>query len=458
MKLHKLIFTLIIAIATLTAVNAAAEEIPAVLYNGVELTLDSEPVVVNGRTLVPFRSLFEQMGAEISYDDADRIITAEIEGNEIRFSLDAADINVNSSAEPSYTMDVLPTVIDGRTYVPVRAVCEAAGFDVNWATDECAVLITNYGAIQNEIRASFAALPTLRRIFENPAKVYTQHRSIHIIPTAFQKSFRLDIEGDITSDKAACRAIYNIELGLNEEALGEETEYYYSIFFPDGKLSMYAEFIMTDDAIFMRTDMADVIPKLFYNYEEDPVLSHIMEYLPSGQWLGSDMSEFLNGEAIEKDEPMLFFINMYLPSIINRGIGIDPFEWRIDNYLARFASYVQTSYWKPTYAEEERTIPLHLENVKSILGGDSITAIENSDGTATVTVGGDAVKYITGGEYAVNMRGIFQNGIAVELESRTTNAPGEVTVEKTVGTVGGEIEKIELPKAELNLAEALRAL
>lgn len=66
----------ILIFADKEAFYAAMEElkaVPKVKYQDTYLTFEQPPVIENGRTLIPIRFLFEQMGAEVDWDGENRI-------------------------------------------------------------------------------------------------------------------------------------------------------------------------------------------------------------------------------------------------------------------------------------------------------------------------------------------------------------------------------------------------
>ena len=88
---------------------------------------DAAPFAQNNRTYVPFRALGEALGATVDYDQTAKTVTYKLGANEIVMTLDSKDYTVNGAKK---TMDVAPFAKDNRTYVPVRFVGEALGFDV----------------------------------------------------------------------------------------------------------------------------------------------------------------------------------------------------------------------------------------------------------------------------------------------------------------------------------------
>lgn len=100
-----------------------------VTYGDKALAFETPPVIENGRTLVHMRFLFEQMGAEVSWDDASKTATVNKQGDIISFSVDNTNANVNNELK---TMDVPARLINGKTMIPLRFLSEELGFTVEW--------------------------------------------------------------------------------------------------------------------------------------------------------------------------------------------------------------------------------------------------------------------------------------------------------------------------------------
>jgi len=85
--------------------------------------------VLGGRTFVPFRPLFEAMGAEVDYDLVHKKVTATKDNNEVELTI-AERIARKNGAE--ITMEAPPQIINKTTYVPLRFVAESLDADVEF--------------------------------------------------------------------------------------------------------------------------------------------------------------------------------------------------------------------------------------------------------------------------------------------------------------------------------------
>ena len=131
-------------IGILTLPPDAADILPdfprpiTVYLDGFDLFFDVEPIIVNGRTMVPMRKIFEILGAEVSWDESERKVTA-VRGDimvELRIGNNNAIINGET-----VTLDVAAIIKDDRTLVPLRVVAEALECEVDWDNANRRVII-----------------------------------------------------------------------------------------------------------------------------------------------------------------------------------------------------------------------------------------------------------------------------------------------------------------------------
>jgi hypothetical protein len=117
--------------SVMTANMAFADgEMPiTVVVDGSQIQFDVEPVIEEGRTLVPMRFIFEALGAEVTWQEETRTATATSGERTIVITVD--DSNMLKDGE-TVVLDVPARLIDGRTLVPVRAVSEGMGARVVW--------------------------------------------------------------------------------------------------------------------------------------------------------------------------------------------------------------------------------------------------------------------------------------------------------------------------------------
>jgi hypothetical protein len=95
--------------------------------------------LVRGDTvLVPLRSMFEQMGATVSYDAASRTVDVTKPGADVKVTVGKPEVIVNGESRP---LDSPPIIYEGIVFVPVRVISEGMGAYVQWMPDRHIVVI-----------------------------------------------------------------------------------------------------------------------------------------------------------------------------------------------------------------------------------------------------------------------------------------------------------------------------
>lgn len=102
---------------------------PTVNLDGQQLSFDVPPVIENGRTLVPLRTIFESLGAEVKWDEAYHTVTATKRGSCILLMVGERTGYIDGKAIP---LEVESKLINGKTMVPLRFVCESLGTEVQY--------------------------------------------------------------------------------------------------------------------------------------------------------------------------------------------------------------------------------------------------------------------------------------------------------------------------------------
>lgn len=137
MSIKKLIVLMLVIFSFATPVMGAEyTEANGIILNGQEINLDVKPIIVDGRTMVPFRALFENLGMKVSWNAEKRIAIGEKEGVEIE--LYTGNYYVDDWTDSYYNNieisrgDVSPRIINGRTLVSVRMISDLLGLDIKW--------------------------------------------------------------------------------------------------------------------------------------------------------------------------------------------------------------------------------------------------------------------------------------------------------------------------------------
>ncbi|MCH5185882.1 MAG: hypothetical protein J1F64_07135 [Oscillospiraceae bacterium] len=103
---------------------------------------DQSPMIVNDRTMVPMRAIFEAFGARVEWYPEDEAVYAVLGNTDILLV-----IGYNEMAVGDYfvSLDAAPFIENGRTMVPLRAISEAFNAKVQWDANTRTVLISTDG-------------------------------------------------------------------------------------------------------------------------------------------------------------------------------------------------------------------------------------------------------------------------------------------------------------------------
>ena len=113
----------------------------------IHITIDSkpiedfkmEPVIIEGRTLVPVRDVFEEMGAEVLWNDKEKETTIKKDNNTVVFKINSNEAIKNNI--DVIKLDVPAKIINGYTMVPIRAISDSLGYNVEWDNNIRTIII-----------------------------------------------------------------------------------------------------------------------------------------------------------------------------------------------------------------------------------------------------------------------------------------------------------------------------
>lgn len=125
--MKKLIFT--VAAAIIMTLPVMANEVVTVFSNGNEVT--DKGVIIDGRTMVPVRGVFEYMGYSVEWDANTKTATLTNTKKETVIKLTNGE-TIFTVNDKIVTPDVPQQIVDGRFMLPLRAVGEAVNAKVGW--------------------------------------------------------------------------------------------------------------------------------------------------------------------------------------------------------------------------------------------------------------------------------------------------------------------------------------
>ena len=118
--------------------------------NGVKV----EPQIINDRTMVPFRKIFNSLGVvdeNITWIAETRTVIAKKDNVEIELQIDNNVAKKTVSGDTtSITLDAAPVIYENRTLVPVRFIAESMEKLVGWDSNYRTVIILDKAKIQKQ--------------------------------------------------------------------------------------------------------------------------------------------------------------------------------------------------------------------------------------------------------------------------------------------------------------------
>ena len=144
--MKKIVLMIVLVISVFCSASAfAQEDVITVLVNNRKIESDVAPMLVNDRTMLPMRAIFEALGAKVTWKEKDQLIFATYREYMLTMQIDNNKMSVqkiSSDKNIAIELDVAPFLHEGRTLVPVRAVAESLEATVEWIDETQTVVIT----------------------------------------------------------------------------------------------------------------------------------------------------------------------------------------------------------------------------------------------------------------------------------------------------------------------------
>lgn len=111
----------------------------------------------NSRTLVPFRVVLEKFGCAVSWNQSNQAAVASKNGITVQVPIGQNFIRINGTVKAN---DSAAQIVDGRTYLPIRAVLEAFEAQVSWDQQKQAVVVASSSSAATSPSDSIPAIPS----------------------------------------------------------------------------------------------------------------------------------------------------------------------------------------------------------------------------------------------------------------------------------------------------------
>ncbi|MCL1845303.1 MAG: stalk domain-containing protein [Defluviitaleaceae bacterium] len=152
--------TILLALLTVlfAATAAYADSGISVVANGQNVNFaDQQPIMIDGRTLVPVRGVFEMLGFNVDWEYETSTAVLASENHVVRITVGQSVFYTNGVA---HQLDVPAQIIGGRTMVPLRLPLESVGYFLGWDGTNQTVLISTEFIDDVSVDAPLIASPT----------------------------------------------------------------------------------------------------------------------------------------------------------------------------------------------------------------------------------------------------------------------------------------------------------
>lgn len=120
--------------------NSVVFATPKVVIDDKIVEFDVDPIIENGRTMVPFRKIFEALGLSVEWNASSQMAVAYNDTTYVAIHLNDNYGSINGRL---YALDAQATIIDGRVLVPLRFISEAFGNEIKWDSKNETASITS---------------------------------------------------------------------------------------------------------------------------------------------------------------------------------------------------------------------------------------------------------------------------------------------------------------------------
>ncbi len=103
-----------------------------IILDGENVTNLATPIIKEGRTLVPIRSILEKMGAKVDWYGDTKTIKVSKDKKIVTLKLDSLLVKYQDEGEVYALSDVAPVLVGDKTYAPLRLITNAIGVDIQW--------------------------------------------------------------------------------------------------------------------------------------------------------------------------------------------------------------------------------------------------------------------------------------------------------------------------------------
>ena len=126
-------------IPSIPMMTAQARDVRVTIDGSHVVFPDQQPVIVDGRTLVPVRGVFEALGFDVTWDSVTSAAILERLDYRIVIPIGSPTFSTNGR---SHSLDVPAQLMNNRTMLPLRFPLESVGYELDWDSSTWTVIIS----------------------------------------------------------------------------------------------------------------------------------------------------------------------------------------------------------------------------------------------------------------------------------------------------------------------------
>jgi len=149
---------------------------------------NQQPVIVEGRTLIPLRSIFENLGYTVEWqaDTKTAVLKSDTATVTVTVTANAEEFDVNGNKIP---LDTPAQILNGSMMLPLRAIGEASGLSVGWDNDTKVVSL-NVGANEDNAdkKNDITVNAEMESFYNNLVATYSLQVYYDVIQVGFEET------------------------------------------------------------------------------------------------------------------------------------------------------------------------------------------------------------------------------------------------------------------------------
>ncbi|UFJ42194.1 LysM peptidoglycan-binding domain-containing protein [Brevibacillus humidisoli] len=152
------------------AASASPGPVIPLMIDGKGVASDVQPIIRNGRMLVPIRVIAEKGDLAVSFDASSK--TVHLKGEQqIQVTVNSRQAWANGN---KVQLDAAPTIVSGRTLVPIRFVSEVLGYHVSWDSRSKIARVSTDEFVQKYVIRDGESLWQISRLHNVPIQAIQQ--------------------------------------------------------------------------------------------------------------------------------------------------------------------------------------------------------------------------------------------------------------------------------------------